>query len=426
LPIDETAWINRECTDFGIQGAWYCYDDGINPSGCPADSKPYVPGRGMCLTGSTTDDELAWGAGIGLSLNESGEVDGMPSVKSPFDAAAAGIIGFEITIEGDTGGNEIRVAFKVNDVDDVAPFDDVPGADTYEVLIANAEVPSAWEVPNAGAVADPTSLLDIQIQIAGGTSNANYDFCITKITPITDGSAPQPGAGEVATYGQEICGQYDTIDIGPFSVHNNRYGGNAHCVQALWDNGSRGGFRLSNVSANVETGSAPGSYPALIHGWHVDGAFYGGYPAARQLSSISSIPSTLNVTVPGAGNSYNTAYDNWIASTANPGGPAGTLEQMIWINYQDTTPIGTQVDTASLAGTSWEVWYGTHDGFSTVSYIRATNVNAIDFDMKEFMDDTVQRGYASASDYLLGIQAGFEIWRSTSPFSVDSYSVSVE
>ena len=35
LPIDEAGWVARECNDRNIQGAFYCYDDGINPTSCP-------------------------------------------------------------------------------------------------------------------------------------------------------------------------------------------------------------------------------------------------------------------------------------------------------------------------------------------------------------------------------------------------------
>ena len=74
LPLNETGWIPRECNNVGIQGAWYCYDDGINPSGCTSGTPPFRAGEGMCLAGSTTLDDTyeAWGAGIGLTLNESG------------------------------------------------------------------------------------------------------------------------------------------------------------------------------------------------------------------------------------------------------------------------------------------------------------------------------------------------------------------
>ncbi len=433
LPIDETGWVARECNNAGIQGAFYCYDDGVNPSGCTPETAPYVPGSGMCLQGSTTEDPdfVAWGAGIGLSLNDPGEMDPTGAGKGPFDATANGLLGFSILITGDTGGLPIRVQFTKEANPATSPFVQVPGASTtpYEILIADALIPETWDTcVGDDCLADPTSLYDVQIQIAGGEEAADYNFCVESITPITDGSAPaQPAAGgAVAAYGSEQCGDFNTIDIGPYMVQNNAYGNTSHCIQALWDQGSTGGFKLTNVNGNVPAGGAPGSYPSVVYGWHVDGSFHGGgYTSARQLNAITSIPSSGSFTVPGAGR-YNMSFDNWIKNAPTSANDQGTLEQMIWLNQRETTPIGSVVDSVDIGGQQWEVWYGPNQGFNTVSYIRATNTTSWNFDLKPFMDDTVQRGYAAAGDYLLGVQAGFEIWEATQNFSVDSFSVSVQ
>jgi hypothetical protein len=80
----------------------------------------------------------------------------------------------------------------------------------------------------------------------------------------------------------------------------------------------------------------------------------------------------------------------------------------------------------TLNGTTWAVWYGTHDGFSTVSYVRATNTESVSgLELKEFFNDAVTRGYAQAAAYLLGIQAGFEVWTMNQNMITNSYTVSV-
>jgi hypothetical protein len=426
IPIDKTLWVPKECNDYGIQGAWYCYTDGTTQAGC-TDSKPIFQDGKVCLKGSTLGMSTTYGAAIGLSLNDSGMTEMMASVKSAYDATAHGVKGFAIGVSGDTGGLELRVTFtKLASPTGVSPFYSVPGAPAtapYNVNITDALVPKAWMVDNAGEIADPKSMYDLQIMIPGDSKAANFDFCITSLKPITDGTGPMTG-GNLATYGSAQCGQYAQINVPNYVVQNNAYGGNQHCIQAKTDNATKAGFLLSNIQASKPTGGAPGSYPSIVYGWHVDGKFYGGYTTAKTLGSITSIPTNIAVTVPTSGR-YNTSYDNWINSSASAGSSNGTLEQMIWMNYRDTTPIGSKVATANLANTTWDVWYGTHDGFRTVSYIR-TNTNSMTFDINDFMKDTIQRGYAKTSDYLLGIQAGFEIWEgSGSGFSVDSFDVKV-
>jgi hypothetical protein len=208
-------------------------------------------------------------------------------------------------------------------------------------------------------------------------------------------------------------------------VQNNRYNTASHCIQAKSDNGTKAGFNLTQVSANVMEGGAPASYPSVVYGWHVNGRFYGGLSTGRQISTINTIPSALSATVPGAGR-YNLSYDTWIGPNATAANEQGTLEHMIWLVRRETVPIGSQVASVELAGTTWEVWYGPNGGgWNTVSYVRVTNTTSSDIDLKPFFDDSVTRGYTSASSYILGIQAGFEIWEANQNFSVDSYSVSI-
>jgi hypothetical protein len=430
LPIDKTGWVARECNMYGIQGAWYCYTDGMTSAGCTADMTPYTDGKGMCLKGTTLGMPMTWGAGIGLSLNDSGKTATMASVKSAYSATANGVKGFKIALTGSTGGLPLRINFpKLASPTGVSPFVEVPGAPTtapYDVLIADALVPKAWMVTNAGETADPASIFDLQIQLPGDSKAAAFDFCISSLIPITDGTTMMPGGGTLMNYGSAQCDNYARTTVPSYVIQNNAYGGNTHCIQAKTDNASKAGFSLSNIVANKPTGGAPGSYPSIVYGWHVDGKFYGGYTAAKTLGSITFIVSSMLITVPSAGR-YNAAYDNWISSNAAPGGTAGVLEQMIWLNYRDTTPIGTKVASAvSIAGATWDVWYGAHEGFATVSYIR-TNTTSMTFDINDFNKDTIMRGYAKTSDYMLGIQAGFEIWEgSGAGFSVDSFNVSVK
>jgi hypothetical protein len=186
VPIDATGWVARECTDYFIQGAWYCYDDGINESGCTMGTPPYdAASAGMCLTGVTTVDATfaAWGAGIGLALNDSGTEGGMTSVKSSYDAMANGYNGVHLVITGDTGGLGLRVNFSVSadTTGTISPFWAVPGPGTYDIKIADAVVPEAWMAPESGTTGNPAAVYDVQVQVAGGETAANYNFCITEL-----------------------------------------------------------------------------------------------------------------------------------------------------------------------------------------------------------------------------------------------------
>ena len=434
LPIDAKGWVARECNERNIQGAFYCYDDGVNPTSCPpaaADGTrppPFRAGGGMCISGNTTLDPTyaAWGAGIGLSLGDSG---GMPSVKSAYDATANGVTGFHLDITGTTGNLPLRVGYTGAAAPVGAqPFVPFPaGATDLDVLIADALVPESWTTdPNAGTHANPSSIFDLQVQITGGDAATTYDFCITNVTPITSDG---PIVGTVPSFGTQQCGNLSTVDLpGRYMVQNNLYNamGGTQCVTAGWDMGANAGFVVNPVNVNVPPGSAPASYPSVVLGWHY-GRFYGSYTAARQFSAITSIPSSWAFTVPATGR-YNASYDAWIHPTeANPRDPRGGLELMIWLNQRETTPIGTVGPTVMIGGVAWAVWYGPNaGGWNTVTYVRAGNTNSVtNLDLLPFFADAATRGWTSASAYLLSVQAGFEIWEQNQVMTSNSYVVAI-
>jgi hypothetical protein len=432
LPIDESGWVARECNDRNIQGAFYCYDDGINPTSCPPEvdgtrPPPYRAGVGMCISGNLTIDPMfdAWGAGLGLSLNETGGTD---SSKDAYNATMNNVTGFHLEISGNTGMRPLRVGFTGSATPmDAQPFVEfAAGLTSFDVNIQDALVPSSWDDPNAGTAADPTAIYDLQVQIPGAESESTYDFCITQVTPITSGD---PVGGTLMPFGGQLCNTFQTVDLtGRYMVQNNLYNamGGTQCTTAAWDMGANAGLVVNPVNLNVPSGGAPASYPSIVLGWHY-GTFYGSYTAARRFSEITSIPSSFTFTVPPSGR-YNASYDAWIhPSTANPANPTGGVELMIWLNKRDTTPIGSSVGTVMIGGTSWDVWFGNNaGGWTTVSYIRATNTASVsNLDLRPFFGDAVTRGYTSDSSYLLGVQAGFEIWQQNEAMTINTYTIAV-
>ena len=98
----------------------------------------------------------AWGAGIGLGLNDTG---GAMPMKLAYDAAAHDVIGFAVEITGDTNGNELRIGFTADAAPaGASPFVAVPGAGSYDILLSDALVPASWDVPYAGDTVVPRRL----------------------------------------------------------------------------------------------------------------------------------------------------------------------------------------------------------------------------------------------------------------------------
>lgn len=247
-----------------------------------------------------------------------------------------------------------------------------------------------------------------------------------------DSEATDPLGGDTTlpSYRDPRCDRWGQIELfGQYMVQNNIWNdeavGQEQCVTALWDGESSvAGMIVDPVE--IETSDTPGSYPAIVYGWHW-GTFYGAYPEARRVEDIDAIPSAWRFSAPSSAR-YNASYDLWLHPMPAPPDANGSLELMIWVDHRDAGPIGEMVDRVELEGASWEVWLGenTEFGFSTVTYRRTEGTSNLTLDLTDFVTGALDRVQATPEWYLLGVEAGFEIWRSTERFTTHGYEVRIE
>ncbi|MEU9918052.1 cellulose binding domain-containing protein [Streptomyces sp. NPDC051001] len=217
-----------------------------------------------------------------------------------------------------------------------------------------------------------------------------------------------------------ICEQYgSTVIQGRYVVQNNRWGTSAtQCVTA-----TDTGFRLTQADGSVPTNGAPKSYPSVFNGCHYTNCSPGtNLPA--QLSTISSAPSSISYGYV-SGAVYNASYDIWLDPTPRTDGVNRT-EIMIWFNRVGSIqPIGSQVGTATVGGRTWQVWTGSNGSNDVISFVAPSAISSWNFDVMDFVDQTVARGMAQNNWYLTSIQAGFEPWQNGAGLAVNSFSSAV-
>jgi cellulose 1,4-beta-cellobiosidase len=382
----------------------------------------------MCISGTTSTSPGAFGAGLGLQLNASG---GATSTESAYEATENGVIGFEITVTGETGGVALRLNLTGSaSPEDTQPFVDLPGPGTYQVLLADAVVPGSFPGASAGTRANLQSLYDIQLAIPASAA-VNYNFCITELRPIRAGTVTPPTSCETPTsYGPAVCGPQDLLgEVGAYAVQNNLNGASlAQCVEALVG-GTCGGFTVTYPADFGFGGFSPSSYPSIIYGWQA-GAFYGAYQEAKQLSAIHAIPTSWQFTAPASGK-WDAAYDIWFSPAPAPATANGGVELMIWPDWGTAQPAGSMTGTVTIGATgSWEVWKSSITmGDATWQYIayrrNPGSTAALSFDILSFADDALGEGVGlTSSEYLLGIQAGFEVWNAPAGTTMGTTSFS--
>jgi hypothetical protein len=186
VPIvpDAKGFVAPGSNSVGIHGSWFEYSDctdlkNVNCSTVTApiaNSFPNVGGK-MCTSGHTSTAAGAWGAGIGLELN-----DGPPQM--PYDTTMHGVIGFCFQLSGATiPSTTIRVAFPTKDNNDNAYFSPISTPGQHSVLFSNT-AQGSWVTTKSAF--EPNAVMLVQFQIPSSTTaSIPWDFCIEGFTAIT-------------------------------------------------------------------------------------------------------------------------------------------------------------------------------------------------------------------------------------------------
>jgi hypothetical protein len=409
----------------GLQGAFYTYGDGSScASTTPAvGSAPPCASTGVCLSGTTVVDSTyaKWGCGIGFELNASG---GTTSVKSAYSGPATC---FNYTLTGSPGQNEIRVAFtqSADTTGKVSPYKSIlPSAwknGTYTGTICLGDVSCNNQLNCTPPAATP-SAYDLQIGVVGGNAASGaYNICLSNLTPQGSGSSTlnpivaTPSGGQTGPSSMEAVGKYFVQ-----TNINNDSGGSLTVTPSL--NGTNAGFTIN--SSNLQdpgSASAPAAYPSIVDGWH--------YGAVSSDAALPILLSKLNtaqssVTYTGSSGRYDASYDIWVLPTAKPANPSGGLEVMLWLNDAGVQPSGSKVGTYAGPGGNWDVWTNTQSGgWKYVAYVKLGQ-SSFTGDLAPFILDAANRQGIPTSQYLAGIQFGFELWQGGN-FSVSSFTSTV-
>jgi hypothetical protein len=223
-----------------------------------------------------------------------------------------------------------------------------------------------------------------------------------------------------AAAGTVICDQFGSTASpdGRYIVQNNRWGTSTpQCVTV-----TAGGFTLSTSNANVPTNGAPASYPSIYWGCHYANCTPGFTPIQASSAAFGGISTSVGMSYP-AGGQWDAAYDVWFDPTPRRDGQNTGAEIMVWLNHAGAPqPVGSRVATVSLAGGSWDVWFG-NIGWNVVSYVRTAGTGSVGYPVSTFYGDAISRGYAQPAWYLTSIQAGFEPWADGTGLAVSSFSV---
>lgn len=193
--------------------------------------------------------------------------------------------------------------------------------------------------------------------------------------------------------------QWGSWTNGGYTLYNDIWGSGAG-PQTIWANS----YSNWGVWANHPNTGGIKSYPNASIGVN------------KTLSSLSSVKSSFNVTVPSSG-AYETAYDIWANNNA--------YEIMLWMNKTGAVgPLGTSQGVLTLNGHTWTVYKGSNGANAVFSFVRNGNTSAGTVDILGIMKWIQGKGWFG--NVTLGnVQFGYEITSSSGGlnFVTNSYSV---
>lgn len=208
-----------------------------------------------------------------------------------------------------------------------------------------------------------------------------------------------------------------------------------HCSSDQWAQFTDGAYTLYNDV----WGSGAGSQQLCANShsnWrvvanHPDTGGVKSYPNAsltlnRTLSSLKSLSSSFDVTVPAKG-SYETAYDLWANNNA--------YEIMVWMNKAGAVgPIAASYDAngavpsasnVSVGGHTWNIYRGSNGSNTVYSFVRTSNTSSGTVDLLALFTWLRTNGWWG--DVTLGAQQfGYEITSSSGglEFTTNDYALS--
>jgi hypothetical protein len=219
------------------------------------------------------------------------------------------------------------------------------------------------------------------------------------------------------------CEPFGTIAVadGRYIVQQNEW--NSAERQCVTVDGTS--WRITRASFDLPTHGPPASYPSVFRGCHW-GTCTVGHALPVAVRDLTRATSTWRTHVVRSG-AYDVAYDLWTNSSPTTGGQPDGSEIMIWLRARGGfRPAGSRTGSVRLDGARWDVWTAPMASWNYVAYVRRRPKHSVSrLDVGAFVRNSTRRGVTDPSWYLIGIEAGFEIWRGGRGLSTTSFSASV-
>ncbi|KAH8682102.1 concanavalin A-like lectin/glucanase domain-containing protein [Xylariales sp. PMI_506] len=229
-----------------------------------------------------------------------------------------------------------------------------------------------------------------------------------------------PFSSELSPRSTEIsCSSFGELVEGAYTIYHNNWGASA----------------ATSGSQCTYFDSISGSTVA----WHTTWTWAGGSSSVKsysnvalesvnkQLSSVSSLPTTWKWTYSGSSLVCDVSYDLWLAPTS---GGTNAYEIMVWLAaYGGAAPIsstGSSIGSVTAGGVTFNLYSGPNGATTVYSFVATSTVTSFSADLMTFFDYLTAHEGVSSSYYITSLQGGTEPFTGTSAtFTTSAYSLTV-
>lgn len=281
----------------------------------------------------------------------------------------------------------------------------------------NGSIPSGgsasfgFQGTNSGTTNPLPSSFTLNGTVCGGGPSPTTTPPVTTTTttpPVTTTTPPITTTTPVSDWVQCSSAQWAQFTDGPYTLYNDVWGSGAGTQQLCIVNHSH----WQVVANHPNTGGVKSYANASL-------------TLNRTLSSMRSLTSSFNVTVPNSG-AYETTYDLWANNNA--------YEIMVWMNKTGAVqPIASSYDAngavpsarnVTAGGHTWNIYRGSNGSNAVYSFVRTSNTSSGTVDILALFNWLKTNGWWG--DVTLGAQQfGYEITSSSGglTFTTNSYNL---
>jgi xyloglucan-specific endo-beta-1,4-glucanase len=193
---------------------------------------------------------------------------------------------------------------------------------------------------------------------------------------------------------QTLCKDYEYFSSNGYELNNNIWGRSS----------ATSGQQCTYVDSVSSTGAKWHTYWQWTGGKdNVKSYVYSGRQITKKpVSQYSNLETEAYWVYDTQNIRCNVAYDLFTAANINHPTSSGDYELMVWLARYDVYPIGTSQGRVTVAGRSWELFYGLNGSMKVYSFVPSSPINNFKANLKEFFTYLQNnKGYPASSQNLI-------------------------